>query len=200
MPAWATGAWADGAWAVGAWSTDALPDPPDPVPTPTPTVQTPIPELIALEIIARLEAITEGNGYEFTVPFVERVNRDGRNWTPKANAIAVVQGGDEERVFDNDCPGSPPSNAYMQTWEIRGCVRKPEYQDYAEDSDVNQMTASIRKAIAEGSTGWFTFDGNCYNAQFGPSRIEKTTDGTFSVVELMTYYRVSEIDPYTLRN
>lgn len=161
---------------------------------------TPVPELIALEIVTRLEAITEANGYEFTTPFVVRVNRDGRNWTPKRNAIAVVQAGDEQRIYEHDCQGSPPSNAYQQTWEIRGYVRKPEHHDYAEDADLNEMTASIRKAIAEGSNSWHTFDGYCYNAMFGASRIEKSAEHTVAVVELDTFYRVSEIDPYTVRN
>lgn len=159
----------------------------------------PIPEQIGLEIVTRLEEITEGNGYQFTVPFVKRVNRDGRNWTPKHNAIAVVQG-DEERVFEHDCPGNPPSNAYQQTWLIRGYVRKPEHQEYAEDADLNQMAASIRKAIAENSGTWRNFDGYTYNAQFGATEIEKTTEHTVAVVELQTWYRVSELDPFTVRN
>lgn len=161
---------------------------------------TPIPELIAAEIVSRLEEITTANGYAFTIPFVRRVNRDGRNWTPQDNAIAVMQSGDEQRLPDMDCPGNPPANAYQQTWEIRGYVRQSESTFTAEDTQLNQMTASIRKAIAENSGNWVTMGGNSFNAMFGSSRIEKSAEHTVAVVELDTMYRISELDPFTARN
>jgi hypothetical protein len=170
-----------------------------PAPVSPSTNTTPIPELIALVLVSRLEAITEEAGYLFTVPFVRRVSRDGRDWTPKANAIAVVQG-DAERNPDQDCPGSPPANAYNLTFEVKGFVSKPEHQEYPDAADANEMEAVMLKAITEGQSDWHQFDGNSRVAHFGTTTYERSSTHLIVTVPIVVTYRISELDPYLARN
>lgn len=160
---------------------------------------TAVPELIAQELISRLEAITTGNGYAFTVPSVDRVNRDANDWKPKNNSIVVVQG-DDERDPESDRPGNPPAEAHRLTFEIKGIVRQADRATTADQSKENEMTATIKEAVSSVSQ-WHTFDGNSWNAEWGTtSRITSDTGSYAGVsLELIVSYRVSETDPYTVR-
>lgn len=161
---------------------------------------TAIPELIALELITRLEQITTANGYAFSVPSVQRINRDATNWTATAYSIVVVQG-DDERNPDHDRPGNPPANAYAVKFQVIGFIRQSDRSTDADQALVNDMNASIRKAIAENSSTWHTFDGNAYNADMGTgvNVLGDVGDYAASAVELTVWYRVNELDPYEVR-
>ena len=160
---------------------------------------TAIPELIAQELIDRLEDITTGNDYSFTVPSVDRVNRDGHDWTPKTNTIVVVQTA-HERLEELDFAGNPPGLAYLLTFTIQGFVRQSDRSNTADAALENNMEASIKKAVA-GNATWHTFDGNAFNAMWGQTQRFDPTQGAHAgvSVELMVQYRVSEYDPYTKR-
>lgn len=160
---------------------------------------TAIPELIAAEVITRLEQITTGNGYAFNVASVERVNRDGNDWTPTHRGIVVVQG-DEQRNEPHDRPGNPPANAYELPFSILCFVRQSDRSSTADQAEVNAMVAAAKKAVAEGSTSWHQFDGNSYDANWGIQSNYESIDHAGASVELLVRYRISEIDPFTLRN
>lgn len=154
-------------------------------------------ERIALELVSRLEDITTGNGYSLSVSDVERVNRDGTDWTPKHLAAAVVQQ-EEERNEEHDYPGNPPASAYELKFLIHGYVRLPDRSASKEDAIANDFKAAIQKGIAS-VTDWHQFDSVSYDAEFGTSTIWQSTDHKGTTVELTVRYRVSEYDPYTVR-
>lgn len=156
-------------------------------------------ETIALELVARLGQITTGNGYAFTASDVSRVNRDGDDWTPEHLGIVVKQG-DETRNPAHDRPGNPPAMAYEQAYELIGFVRQSDRADTSDDSLVNQMEAAIKKAVAENSGTWHQFDGASYDANWGDTTRFESTAHAGLKVPLSVRYRVSELDPLTLRN
>lgn len=175
---------------------------------------TSIPELIALELIARLDQITVGNGYEFTASNVKRVNRDAIDWTPENLSIVVMQLG-SERDTSLDCPGNPPANGYALGFDVSGYIRQTDRVDSGgpgpgpgpgtrlatsdDDTLINAMEASIKKAIAAGSTSWHTFDGNARHAEFGSTQKFLSEQHIGCTVSLTVRYRISEIDPYEVR-
>lgn len=161
-------------------------------------VATPIPEKIAIELVSRLEGITEGEGYAFTTPHVSRVSLDGREWSPKHNGIIVVQK-DQERQPENDYAGNPPAIAYLLPFEITGYIRTPEHQEFADWSEINDMEAAIKKAVVSIGSDWFSFVNNAFNAQWGSVAYFRTTAHTGVTVTLDVQYRVSELDPFTVR-
>lgn len=162
-------------------------------------MSTAVPERIALELISRMEAITVANGYAFSAADVYRVNRDATSWTPANYAIVVVQG-DAERNFDHDRPGNPVANAYELTFVVVGFVRQSDRTTAADQAKMNDMDAAIRKAIANG-TSWHVFDDATYDAELEAGANVVQEDGDYSAVtiELKVRYRVSEVDPYTVR-
>lgn len=160
---------------------------------------TPVPELIALELISRLEDITVANGFSFNVAGVDRVNRDSSEWTPKNNSIVVVQSL-EARDSESDHPGNPAAIAYQLTFNIKGFVRQSDRATTADQSKENDMLAAVRLAVA-GTTTWHQFDGNSYDADWGEvTRFESESGSHAGLnIELIVRYRVSEINPYTVR-
>ena len=158
----------------------------------------PIVTKISDEIFTRLETlITEPNG-AFTFTNVVRPTKIA-TYTP-AHGLIVLTRGEITRVNDLDCPGNPPAIAYQQTFLVRVHIAPSEkdptpvelYEDVAE--------AAIHKAIRTSGT-WHTFDGNAINADFGP-QITATSDGGYEgiAVPVIVTFRVSEGDPYTVRN
>lgn len=159
-----------------------------------------IPEAIAEELISRLEAVTLANGYSFNVASVERVNRDGHDWTPKNNTLVVVQR-EQQRNEAHDYPGNPPAIAYELPFAIHCFVVQSDFSGLSDAMLVNRMAANVQKAIAEGSTSWHTFGGNAYNAMFGTITpfVSDQGDHAGCTIELTVQYRVSELDPFTVR-
>jgi hypothetical protein len=160
---------------------------------------TAVPELIAIELKSRLEAITVANGYEITAQAVYRVNRDATGWTPRDKTLVISQQG-AERDEEADHEGNPPAIGFVLPFLITGFVRQSDRATAPDQSRVNQMEASIRKAITS-EANWHTFDGNAYNAQLGGASNISEDEGRFAgvAVELQVFYRVSETDPYTVR-
>jgi len=127
----------------------------------------PIIEQIAAEVVARLEAITTGNGYEFTAESVTRPRRIDRDFTPRNYSIVVDQAETEEN--DNySYPGNPPAQGYDATFNIYGFVRESDDVTTSPAITENQVEAAIKKAIADTSS-WHNFDGNSINSQWGAS-------------------------------
>ena len=156
---------------------------------------TAIPELIIAEVKSRLEAITTANGYDVQVAGVDRVNRLGEDFTPRHLGVVIVTPS-EERNTSHDRPGNPPVIAYRLPVSISVFVRLPEGTNDREDTAVNAIQAAIKKSITNASD-WYTFGGNGYNAEWGVSEKFESTDHMGVTIELVSLYRVSELDPFT---
>jgi hypothetical protein len=161
-------------------------------------IEKPVVTKISDEIFARLETlITEPND-AFTFVDVVRPTKLA-TYTP-SHGLIVLTRGEVSRVENLDCPGNPPAIAYQQTFLVRVHIAPSEkdstpielYEDVAE--------AAIHKAIRTSGT-WHTFDGNAINADFGAQQTA-TSDGGYDgiAVPVMVTFRVSEGDPYTVRN
>lgn len=158
---------------------------------------TAVPELIAQELVTRLQTITTGNGFDFNVADVTRVNRDATDWTPKHRSLVVVQG-DEERNPAHDYPGNPAAIAYILPFEIHGFIRQADREATPDQQSVNALQAAIKKAVASTSS-WHTFDDNAYNADWGTTINFRSTTHAGTTLTVDVQYRISETDPFTVR-
>lgn len=158
---------------------------------------TAIPELIAQELIARLQTITTANGFAFDVADVSRVNRDATDWTPKHHSIVVVQA-EEIRKPEHDYPGNPAAIAYTLPFELHGFVRQSDRAATSDQQKVNEVQAAIKKAVA-GTSDWHTFDDNSYLADWGPTSNYNSTEHGGTTLNLEVHYRISDTDPFTVR-
>lgn len=159
---------------------------------------TAVPELIALELVSRLEDITIANGYSFDVAAVVRPSRDGSNVKYQHLSLRVDQGA-PTRNRDLDFPGNPPAVAYDLEFLVKGCVRGASSDPHA--TTENDLGAAIVKAIKSVGNDWYTFDGNAVIADTGDEEPFKPDQGELNgiSVPVLVTYRVSENDPYTVR-
>ena len=157
-------------------------------------------ETIAALIVARLESMTTANSYNFDVESVNRVNRDGSQWTPRHYSVTVALQSDV-RFPDYDHEGNPPAIGYQATWAIVGYVRQTDRETTTQMTLLNNFIASIRQALAVDST-WHNWGGNAIDSDFGDASIEEYSDGEHVTVNvpLEVFYRVSETDPFTSRS
>jgi len=161
---------------------------------------TAVPELIALEIIERLGAITTIGGYAFNVTEIKRPTRNGENWQRKHLGIGVIQG-NSERVPELDCPGNPPALAYQVTFYLECVCKDAETSTAAHATNENEMAAAVVKAITADGSMWYTMNSNAIDTQFGANEPFPPSDGEMNgvTVPVIVIYRVSETDPYTVR-
>jgi hypothetical protein len=161
-------------------------------------------ELIALEIVRRLEEITIDNGYSFDVVAVVRPDREGKNYTPEDKLIEVTQG-DSIRNTEMSLPGNPPATAYDTEFEINCFVRESDHDTTGYNAIQNERGSQIIKAIVNESTDvstWHTLDGNALLAEIGDVKGYSTSDGHHNGVSVMlsVLHRQSETDPYVVRS
>lgn len=156
-------------------------------------------EIIALELISRLEAITVANGYAFDVESVSRVNRDSTDWTPRDRSIVVAQDA-TQRNEEADRPGNPAAIGYIVPFQIFGFRRQSDRAATADAAKVNEMLAAIKKAVAN-ATDWHQFNRTSYDANWGTSSPFNSQDGRHAglAVELFVHFRLDETDPFTVR-
>jgi len=161
---------------------------------------TAIPELIAVEIVGRLQLITTLNGYNFNVASVERANRDGSNLTYKHMSVQVKQ---EEavRVPELDCPGNPPAIAYEITFTINCISRDSQGETDAYDTVANDMAAAVVKAITADGGTWYTMNSNAIYSTIGNITPLSSAEGEIlgMAVPVAVTYRVAENNPYQVR-
>ncbi len=118
---------------------------------------TPVPELIAIEIESRLNAVLKADGYAFDLSEVVRPTRKGENWLKRHRGVAILQG-ESTRVPELDCPGNPPAIAYELTFDLACVTRDSMNSEDAHATEENEMAAAM-KAIAS-SAQWHTMDDN----------------------------------------
>jgi len=165
----------------------------------------PVIETIAVEVVARLETITTGNGFEFTAESVNRPRRIDRDLTIRNLTIVVDQADDVEND-EHSYPGNPPAQGYDTTFNIYGFVRESDDATTSPAVTENQMTAAIKKAITEDSS-WHNWDGNAINSRWGAAEYFSegqnlpftNVDHNGVMVPLIVSYRVSELDPFSVR-
>lgn len=161
---------------------------------------TAIPELIAQELQSRLENITTGNGYSFTVTEVIRQRRDANNFTPRHRSIVVVQQIETPNP-QLDHEGNPAAIGYDLRFNIHAFVRQDDsLSTPGDDQLTNEMIAAIKKAVA-GTSTWHTFDSNSIDARWMETRpfVPVEGDHAGATVSLLVHYRISETDPFTAR-
>lgn len=161
----------------------------------------PVIERIAQAIITRLQAITVGNGYPFTVPSVDRVDRDVAEWTTRNLTIAVRQGATRENEQMTH-EGNPAAIAYDTVFQLHGFVRHPT-RGVATDEDQkteNQLDAAIKKSIA-GTHDWQNFGGEAIDATWVQTTPFVSPEGDHAGISvgLVVTYRISENDPTEAR-
>ena len=168
-------------------------------------MSTPVPELIALELVSRLENINECDGYSFTVSEVVRPSRKGETWTHQHLGIGVLQG-ESTRLEDLDYPGNPPAIAYSIDFQLQ-CICRDSATSIddpkpAHAATENEVAAAVVKAItATGAATWHTIGGNAIDARFGSMQPLVSPEGEQNgvMIPLAIIYRVSETDPFTTR-
>lgn len=166
-------------------------------------MSTAIPELIAVEIVSRLEEITTANGYFTNVASVDRITRNANEWRPRNLSIAVEQG-DENPNEELSHEGNPPAIAYDVTFNIHAFVRESDTSTQPHNTTENAMVAAIKQAITtEQDAGqvWYTLDDNGINAMFGLISPYLSPDGDHAgaTIPLIVTYRMSETDPFESR-
>jgi hypothetical protein len=159
----------------------------------------PVVELIAIEVVSRLEEIQLKNGYELDVSQVARPTKTMSKIYPRNNCIWVLQG-DSVRIRDMDLPGNPPAIAYRVTFSIACFSRLSDKENEEIDPMATQVAACAHKAIAA-PNDWHSFGGNAINAEIGDMERFKSSEGNHQGVmfPLEILYRVSENDPYQAR-
>jgi hypothetical protein len=156
---------------------------------------TSIPELIALELVERLEASEE-------FKCIERSNRDGSSLSYGHLTVQVVQS-DSQRTPELDCPGNPPALAYTLLFELK-CVCRDSQEDEADKAlatNPNDMAAAAVVAITATGSTWYTMAGNAINSRIGNLIPFDSVEGEFNgmTVPIEIIYRVSENNPYQVR-
>ncbi len=161
---------------------------------------TPIPELIALEIVDRLSEITVANGYNFDASEVVRPTRRGENWLYKHLGIGVVQG-ESTRLQELDLPGNPPAIAWQIQFRVQCIVRDDKDSTDAHATNENEMAAAVVLAITDDGATWYRMNNNAIDTQFGSPTPFVTDDGELNGVSVpvAVAYRVSETNPFEAR-
>ena len=161
---------------------------------------TAIPELIATTLKTRLEAITTGNGYNFDVSEVKRVNRVAKDVTPRDKQIQIKQGTSAyNRAMSHG--GNPPAIAYDVVYMLHCFVRNSDSDATASATSENDFDAAVKKSVCSVSD-WYNFGGKAIIADWGNAKPYISAEGEHAgiTIPLVVTYRVSETDPYTARN
>lgn len=160
---------------------------------------TPINELIAAIVVARIQVITLDNGWVFDVSEVVRPNRKGDNWEYKHMGVGVVQSDD---VVNEELShaGNPPAEAHDLTLNLYCITRDSKDETDAHATATNLLVASVRKAITSPAT-WHTFGGYAIDAEFGTVSPFVSPEGELlgATLPLVVTYRISENDPFIAR-
>lgn len=160
---------------------------------------TPIPELIAIEIEARLNAVLEADGYAFDLSEVVRPTRKGENWLKRHRGVAILQG-ESTRVPELDCPGNPPAIAYGLTFDLACVTRDSMNSEEAHATEENEIAAVVVKGITAPDQ-WHTMDGNAIDCSIGSAVPFSSPEGELDgvTIPVVVTYRVSETNPYEVR-
>lgn len=161
---------------------------------------TAVPEQIATELVTRLQTITTGNGFNFSVTEVVRPNRRQKGIRPQHLQIQVVQSAQQyNRGMSHE--GSPPAIAYDVVFNMNCFVRDSDASTTPSSTTENDFEAAVKKAVCS-TSDWYNFGGVAIIADWGASKPFVSSEGKHAgvTVPLIVTFRVSETDPYTARN
>ena len=144
----------------------------------------------------RIENVRTGNGYDFNVGEVARPTRDGDY--SKEHYSVIIYHGDPESNEELSHAGNPPSVAFDIPIYMTCHIRQQPSDDTPLDSLKSEVWENIARSVTS-PDNWHQLGGYAINSMLMPMRYEGDSDETHGVtVELLTTYRVSEINPGVL--
>jgi hypothetical protein len=159
-------------------------------------------EIVAEQIVAkvrtRLQAITMGNGYEFTTPGVIRPLRFSDDRIENLQIIVTVIGMPKNDALSY--MGNPPVTARDLTVNC-SCYGMPNESDFnSADYWRNQIFGAMSKALTTGAA-WWNWDGLAINSSVGdPTPISEGSTGNVGVqLPVVITFRTDENNPFNLR-
>jgi len=157
----------------------------------------PVIEQIADTLVTRLQAVTTGNGYLFSVSSVVRPDRKG---TPTAaDYLVVVEQTTTER---NDDLTRASSSGLQIAWDTEfqiTCYLRPSDSDTtALDQLGNIAISELTKGVAT-TSNWHTFGSKAINATFTGQEHFSDDSGAGVKLMLQVTYRTDEANPTTER-
>ncbi len=157
----------------------------------------PVIEQIADALVTRLQAVTTGNSYAFTVSSVVRPDRKG---TPTAaDYLVVVEQTNTER---NDELTRASATGLQIAWntdfQITCFLRPSDTDTTALDQLGNIAISELTRGIASTST-WRTFGNKAINATFTGQEHFSDENGAGVRLTLQVTYRTDESNPTTER-
>lgn len=168
-------------------------------------MSTPVVETIATVLKARLERITTGNGFNYTVPEVLRPLRLGKIRS-RDFQIVLVQDNPVLNAEASVESGSGRLLAFDVIFAIMGYLRPSDTSTTPIETFINTFAADIQKAVTNPSDSslWWEFksggSAKAMNAAFDAPQYFGDSDGSVDgvVVPLSVTYRTPENDPYTV--
>jgi len=154
---------------------------------------TTVAESIATVLVARLEGITEADGFEFDVSQVVRVDRHGVQPTYKHLSIVIDQS--KARNQELSYAGNPPAIAWDLTFDLH-LICRDSGDPQAKAINDEMMQAEVVEAVTLSLSDWYTLGGYAVNAEFGDPVAYTGAEGeiTGSTLPLVVTYRTSEYD------
>ena len=155
-------------------------------------MSTPIIELIALDIVTAITAITTGNGFNQTLTALRPRRVDYKDTAPKDGTVYVWQGDAEEASAQTF-----PLKAWIQPFKLVAIVIDSDATATSIDTRLNQVRSDIEKKLMEdvGRSGLANGgDGTVIRA---PEKFDEGPSYTGITVNIEVQYRTLETDPYT---
>ena len=150
---------------------------------------TPIIESIALDVVAAINAITTGNGFNQDLTAVRPRKNDWSDLTPVDKHVFVKQADPERR--DADGLGTIE---WEQPFTLSALVLDADAATDSIDTRINQVRSDIEKKMREDPTR----GGNAYDTRIAaPVQFD---DGIWTGIEvnIIVLYRTNENDPFTI--
>ncbi len=152
-------------------------------------MSTPVIELIALDIVARIGEITIVNLFNQDLTAIRSRREDWVDESPGDGKVLVWQE-DEDRAPDEE--QSHNTTEWDQTFSLIANVIDSDSATTSIDIRLNQVKSDIRKKMREDPSR----GGNAIDTKMGTSR--KVSEGNLTgiEVEIMVRYRTQQNDPY----
>lgn len=157
----------------------------------------PLSEQIDLSILAAVERVTTGNGFQITLSNVVRWDPD--NPPAPADLLAIVSFEVDEPAADKDTPHDETPIGHEQWnrhYSINVYLAKLPDDQTGWPTWRNIVTAEIQKAVATDRTRG-GLAGVIDTYIHGPRPFQDANDATGITIDVEVRYRTAENDPYT---
>lgn len=159
---------------------------------------TPVIESIGANLATDIDAITTGNGFEYTLNAV-RSRRLMYADTPWADLDVIIIQQDETSRYDPGANDAAPTDCTTidQNFQLTAIGIDSDSETDSVDTKLNKIAADIiKKLLADGTRGGNAIDTTILNSE--PAEIAETISGITINIEVR--YRVKYGDPYTNRS